>query len=180
MYTKRERKLLSISRAAIDLKGFFIITNKGDIIDEPTLLVSLFTKVEIEYFLQLLKLNTLQTLIIEEGIVKENVVGIVGYPDQSIDLNFTPAGVITLIASSISFKSEEIIANEGNKVYEDIANSVNTIEVMANIISFYMNTRYEEVIQLPINEIFRRYAICQKSFPNQVEPLTKEDKANNE
>jgi hypothetical protein len=38
-----------------------------------------------------------------------------------------------------------------------------------------MNISYDYAISLPINEIYKRYAVCQQAFPNQIKPLTTDE-----
>ena len=68
----------------------------------------------------------------------------------------------------------EYLENKDNIPYLETAESVSYLETMSAIISYYTNTAYEKVIALPINEIYKRYAVCQQAFPNQIQPLTNE------
>lgn len=174
MFTESERELLKISRAIISLHGFFIVTQENIIIDDPMILVDLLTKVELETFKSLLNVDPLERIEIEENVVKNKFLTLLG-SDQFIDFNFTPAGVIAFIAEAVIKKSEEYLLNEGNIPYQEAEESVNYLESMSAIISYYMNVPYDTVISLPIPEIYKRYAICHVAFPNQVLPLTNED-----
>ena len=171
MYTENERKILSISRAVINLKGFYVITESEKIIDDPVIMVNLLSKVELETFSTLLTLSLEQRLEVEEAILRSHILIIVGYNGQKIDLNYTPAGVIATIAQAITSKSEQYLDNENNSMYDFTETTVNYIEEMSAIISYYMNIRYDYVITLPINEIYKRYAICQRAFPHQIDKL---------
>lgn len=175
MYNEKERKLLSISRAVIDLHGFFIVTTENKIIDNPVIMIDLLSKVELETFGALLQLSPDQKIRVEETIVHTGVLNIIGYDRHVIDLDMTPAGVITTIASAITLKTEQYIKNDSNLMYLETDSTVNYIEQMCAIISYYMNLKYDYVISLPINEIYKRYTICQQSFSSQISPLTKED-----
>lgn len=173
MFTESERDLLKVSRALINLHGFFIVTKNNEIIDDPLVIVNLLTKVELETFKSLLNVGPEERVEIEENVVSNTFLAILG-SDELINPSFTPAGVISLLAEAVIKKSEEYLANENNAVYEEVAASVNYIETMSAIISYYMNTSYESVISLPICEIYKRYAVCQQAFPNQIQPLSNE------
>lgn len=178
MYNERERKLLSISRAVIDLHGFFIITTNDILIDNPVIMINLLSKVELETFGALLNLKPDQRVGIEEIIVNTGILNIIGHENLKIDLDYSPAGVISTIASAITLKSEQYLKNTNNEMYIETNSTVNYIEQMCAIISYYMNIKYDYVISLPINEIYKRYAICQQSFSSQIEPLTNDDTKN--
>lgn len=171
MFTESERDLLKISRALINLHGFFIVTKNNEILDNPMVVVNLLTKVELETFKSLIDVDPLERVDIEENVIENTFLALLG-SDELINLNYTPAGVITLLAEAVIKKSEEYLTNENNKVYEDTASSVNYIETMSAIISYYMNIEYDYVLTLPICEIYKRYAVCQSAFPNQIQPLS--------
>lgn len=174
MFTESERELLKVSRAIISLHGFFIVTKENIIIDDPMILVDLLTKVELETFKSLLNVDPLERIEIEENVVTNKFLTLLG-SDQFINFNFTPAGVIAFIAEAIIKKSEEYLLNEGNIPYQEAEDSVNYLESMSAIISYYMNVPYDTVISLPIAEIYKRYAICHVAFPNQVLALTNDE-----
>lgn len=171
MFTESERDLLKISRALINLHGFFIVTKNNEILDNPMVVVNLLTKVELETFKSLIDVDPLERVDIEENVIENTFLALLG-SDELINLNYTPAGVITLLAEAVIKKSEEYLTNENNKAYEDTASSVNYIETMSAIISYYMNVEYDYVLTLPICEIYKRYAVCQSAFPNQIQPLS--------
>lgn len=173
MFTESERSLLRVSRALINLHGFFIVTTENRVLDNPIILVDLLTKVEIETFKTLLNVTPSERVEIEDNILENKVLTILGEATK-INLNFTPAGIINFIAEAIVKKSEEYLENKDNIPYLETAASVNYLETMSAIISYYTNTPYEDVISLPISEIYKRYAVCQAAFPNQIQPLTNE------
>lgn len=173
MFTQSERDLLTVSRALLNLNGFFLVTEENTILDNPIILVDLLTKMEIETFKTLLKVSPSDRVEIEENIVENKFLALLG-STYKINFNFTPAGVITSIAEAIVKKSEEFLENKDNIPYLETAESVSYLETMSAIISYYTNTAYEKVIALPVNEIYKRYAVCQQAFPNQIQPLTNE------
>jgi hypothetical protein len=46
---------------------------------------------------------------------------------------------------------------------------------MCAIVSRFLCTPFAEVELLPVNEIFRRYAICASAFPREVMPLKEQE-----
>lgn len=174
MFSESERKLLKISRALVSLRGFFIVDQEYNVIDDPIILINLLNNIELESFKNIYDLNPVEKLNIENSIVRDKVLSILGY-DKQINLDYTPAGVITSIAAAVIKKSEEYLLNTDNKMYEEAVSGVNYIEQMCAIISYYTNTTYDVVIEYPINEIYKRYAICQTAFPNQIQALSPEE-----
>jgi len=173
MFTESERDLLKVSRALINLHGFFIVTKNNEIIDDPLIIVNLLTKVELETFKSLLEVDPVERVIIEENVAENTFLAILG-SDELINYDYTPAGVISMLAEAVIKKSEEYLTNENNLMYAETAASVNYIETMSAIIAYYMNVEYDYVLSLPICEVYKRYAVCQQAFPNQVQPLTNE------
>ena len=111
MFTESERDLLKVSRALINLHGFFIVTKNNEIIDNPMIIVNLLTKVELETFSSLLDVSPEDRVIIEENIAENTFLAILG-SDELINYNFTPAGVVTLLAEAVIKKPEEYLSNE--------------------------------------------------------------------
>ena len=173
MFTESERELLKISRALINLHGFFIVTKNNEIIDNPMVVVNLLTKVELETFKSLLSVDPIERVMIEENVAENTFLALLG-SDELINYDFTPAGVISLLAEAVIKKSEEYLTNENNALYDESEASVNYVETMCAIISYYMNINYDYAISLPICEIYKRYAVCRQAFPSQVQPLTNE------
>ena len=68
MFTQSERDLLTVSRALLNLNGFFLVTEENTILDNPIILVDLLTKMEIETFKTLLKVSPNDRVEIEENI----------------------------------------------------------------------------------------------------------------
>lgn len=171
MFSESERDLLKISRALINLHGFFIVDAEYNIIDNPIVIVDLLTKVELESFKALSSLDPIEKFNVENSVVKNCTLAMLG-SDKQISFDFCPAGVISFIANAIIAKSEQYLVNSRNEAYLESAANVNYLETMCAIISYYMNISYDYAISLPISEIYKRYAVCQQAFPNQVQPIS--------
>lgn len=171
MFSESERDLLKISRALINLHGFFIVDAEYTILDNPILIVDLLTKVELESFKSISQLDPLEKFKVEQAIAENCILAILG-TESRILFDYSPAGVTSLIASAIIMESEKYLNNNQNEAYIEADSSVNYIETMCAIISYYMNVSYDYAISLPINEIYKRYAVCQRAFPSQVQPIS--------
>ncbi len=173
MFSESERDLLKISRALINLHGFFIVDANYEILDNPILIVDLLTKVELESFKSLLKLDPIEKFNVETSIAENCILAILG-TDKKVLFDYCPAGVVSFISNAIVIESEKFLNNKNNEAYIESAESVNYLETMCAIISYYMNISYDYAISLPINEIYKRYAVCQQAFPSQIQPISTE------
>lgn len=171
MYTEKENDLFKQSRAIIDLHGFFVITEDDFVLDNPKIIVNLLTIKEAIAFDSFDEKDATDRLDIEEAIVQNNILSIVNYKDQTISILRTPAGVISLIAEAI-IKCTQSYLEQPVLKYQEIELNVTFLDTMASIISYYMNTPIDTVLQWPVSQIYKRYAMCAKAFPSQVTPLT--------
>ena len=87
MFTQSERDLLTVSRALLNLNGFFLVTEENTILDNPIILVDLLTKMEIETFKTLLKVSPSDRVEIEENIVENKFLALLG-STYKINFNF--------------------------------------------------------------------------------------------
>ena len=181
-YKLSEDIVYGLDKATITLNGFFVYVTKDlenfEIVDNPKILVELFNIDELKRYINFRSSvkNKLSTGI-DDVVVKDKVIKIVGYEEYELVINFCPAGVIKYIADSIYFKSYSFLCNteEELTIYDS---NVNLIEQLAGIISYYLHTSYLEVIKLPINEIFKLYAVCLKTFPGIKDIRTVEEENN--
>lgn len=159
------------SRAVINLHGFFVITNTHSIIDNPKIVVKCLQVSELfvmEYFDNL---SPLDKLIVEEDLIRDNVCEIYNHEGETISLEYTPAGIITSIASAILNLSLKYLINDDGVPYAQHYERISYLENMQAIVSYYLQIPYGEVVKLPLNELFHKHAICARAFPNQVLPL---------
>ena len=174
MFSPEERDLLKISRAMITLHGFFIVDEDYNIIDSPLVMVNLLTKPELESFQALASLTPEERYKVEDSMLENCVLTVIGNT-RKILWDYSPAGVSSSISRAIILLSEFYLKNESNNAYVEAASGVNYLETMCAIISYYMNVTYDYAVSLPVNEIYKRYAICQQAFPNQVQPISVEE-----
>ena len=170
MFSESERDLLKISRAIINLHGFFVVDKELNIIDNPIIIVDLLTKVELESFKALSALNPMEKYNVENSIAENCILAVVG-SDVKIAFDYSPAGIVSFIANAVVVESEKYLNNENNNAWFETVNSVNYLETMCSIIAYYMNISYDYAISLPISEIYKRYAVCHKAFPSQIQAI---------
>jgi len=174
MYNEKENDLFKQSRAIIDLHGFFVITEADFILENPKVIVNLLTIKEAVAFDSFDEQAIEDRLDIEDSIITNSIVSIVNYPKEVISLIRSPAGVISFIAEAVIKMSQSYTENPPAK-FISVAESINFLEQMAAIISYYLNTPVDTVLGWPISQIYKRYAMCHKAFPNQVLALQEKE-----
>lgn len=173
MFSNEEKDILNIDRAVIDLHGFFIISsNDFTIINNPKVIVTLLNEKELTAFLGLNNISPNEKLTIEESVVTHCVLKIIDQEGVLISLDYTPAGIISYIAEAVIAKSTQYLEHP-EAMYDVASEAVTFFESMVSIIAYYTNTPYDVVKSYPINQIYKRYAICQSAFPSQINPIKK-------
>lgn len=151
----------------ISLQGHFTINRV--VYENPIVAARLLTVKEIQRINYLDIEHPVARMQIEEDILNNVFREIVGV-GNSIDWEECEAGLVETIVNSIVLTSISYVSDSIKK-YEDLIGTINVINSMCAIISRFLSTPFSEVEQLPINEIFRRYAICVMAFPKEVMPI---------
>lgn len=110
---------------------------------------------------------------IYEDVFKNCVLSIPGI-DGLLNLGNSSAGFIPTIGAAILSKSMEY-AEDPISSFRNSLENVDVIDSMCAIISRYLNTPYYEVRSYSINKIFDLFAVCHKTFPNEVQELKREE-----
>lgn len=164
-----------INSAVVNLTDFFIVmrdprNDTSYIVEDPKIIVDLFTPEELKRYHDLSNVSFDTEIITENVIARDKIVKVLGYENLEVDLLRSPAGITSLISLAIFTKSFDYLANSLENFSEHIE-GLSKLSVMCGIISYYLNTPYDVVKNYPISEIFKKYAICVKAFPNQVKDL---------
>lgn len=179
MFKKSEEITKGIGSAVLSLRGQHLclddpINNRLMVIDNPVVLLDLLTIAELKRYVGLSELSDSMRLEVEETVVRDKVIEVVGYTGRFINIYESPAGVISTIANTIFYKSYEYL-KEPKLQYGLHLDNVNFIEQMCGIVSYYLHMPFNEVERLPINEIFRLHSICHSAFPAQVNDIRQEE-----
>jgi hypothetical protein len=108
--------------------------------------------------------SELANLIIEDevfNLVFEEIVGL----DEEIILDSLEAGIVSTIAGTVIEQSYFYVNNKLDKVLEKEESEISVIDQMQFLISHSYTMDFEKVRQLPINEIFKMYAVIKRTFP---------------
>lgn len=157
-------------RAVLDLHGFFLVLDTMEIVENPKIIIETLKPAEFFVMDFYDQLDDLDRLIVEEGIVKDNVNMVYGYSNK-INLEYTSAGLITTIAKAVLELTLKYLQNTDGKPYEEKYDNVAYYENVQAIVAHYLNIPFNVVEKFSISELFHKHAICSKTFVTQVNPL---------
>lgn len=109
-------------------------------------------------------------LVVEDNVFDLAVEGIVGFDDDilsNINRDKLEAGIISTVSLAIIAKSYFYYRN-AEKILGLLSEEVEIVDSINAVVSRYTCTPYDEVRKLPINELMKRFAILQKTFPNEI------------
>lgn len=178
MLTEKELELGS--RAVLNLHGFFVITTEDQIIENPQIIIQTLKSSELYLMDYYDNLSEYERSDLEEIILESNVLGIYGYEDKQICPNNTPAGIISSIAQVILDLTLKYLVNENGQEYKQKLETVTYLESMQAIVSYYLNLPYNVVCEMSITELYKKHAICYKTFSGQINPLCEIEQENGE
>lgn len=110
---------------------------------------------------------------IYEEVCKKSILGIIGFDDEFVDFDNSPAGIVGHIGFKILENSKQI-TNDIEESFNILSSSISLYERISMVVSYYSNIKYEDSQQLPLDELIKRYAICSMAFPNTVPPIVLE------
>ncbi len=153
---------------AIPLTGLEVNIN-GLVYKDPICIARLLSIHELERYNNFDTQSPQSMMMIEEEIIENVFESFLGITER-VDWGKIDAGVISTIVKSIIIKSQYMIIDIINTV-ENYKSSFNVIHSIAAIVSRFSATPYDQVENLPISEIIRRYSILQATFPEEIHPL---------
>lgn len=154
---------------AITLSGLEVTIN-GNIYNEPICIARLLTIQELERLESFKSDTEISKAILDQELVNLVFVSFLGITD-TVDWEEIEAGVITTIADAIKAKSMQI-AFDVTGYINFSQQQLGVYHSIQAIVSRFLSTPFDVVEKLPINELLRRYAICQMTFPQEVQPIT--------
>lgn len=169
MFNNSKEIIKNINSCRCEINTPIVITN-GKVFKEITkavCIVDLLSVSELKRYTNLGHKSDVLEAVVENVIVKDKVKEILNFEGYSIDIQRSPAGSITTLAFAIYLKSKMHLM-EPEPMYRLQEQSITMIDKMAAIIAYYMNIPFTTVLDLPVNEIYRRYAITSGAFPSQV------------
>lgn len=171
-----DKDLVLGSRAVINLHGFFVISDKDEIIEHPQIVIETLKPKELFLMDYFDTLSPYEQADLEDVLINDNVICIYGYDGAKISLEFTPAGVVSTIAKAILELSFKYLLNKDGKAYKEKLDSITYLESMQAIVSHFLNIPYNIVSEMPLSELYKKHALCYATFPDVINPLCKIDK----
>lgn len=107
---------------------------------------------------------------INEEIFKKCVIELIGFPEEVIDIDESPAGIVDHIATKIKYNSNALLSNI-EETYQHMVSIASLYERMALVVAHYTNNTYEYTQQLPVDELIKRYTLCSIAFGRDVPPI---------
>lgn len=153
---------------AISLEGQYVTIN-NNIYKDPVVIARLLSPQELDRVLRFNIDDDKAAEIIERDILDNTFIEFLGITD-TVDWEGIEAGIPSTIAEVIVAKSTSYINDPVGAVAEESA-SIGLVDSMMAFVSRYMSTPFSEVQKLPINEVYRRYAICLQAFATEVPPI---------
>ena len=156
------------------LTGIDIVTKNDITIRSPDIkfrLLSFSEYCKVQTMIQ----SGMKSYDINEEIVSTCVLGIIGFDSEVIDYEESAAFVCDHIADKIRLNTE-LMLKDLKASYDVILSTITRIEQVAMMVSHYSATPYATVIELPLDMLFKRYAICATVFPNFPELVPEEVK----
>lgn len=150
----------------VNLKDITIICKSGTIIFSPNFKIKLLSYPDINK-IELMESSGMKEVDINEEIVEKCLLTIIGFEEEELDLDNSPAGVVDHLATKIKLNSLMCI-NEVEETFQKFISTSSLFDRLALVVAHYTNNTYEYTQQLPIDELMKRYAVCYMSFPNVV------------
>lgn len=152
----------------VNLQGISIICKSGLAILSPNIKIKLMSYPDINK-VQMMEASGMKESDINEEICNKCVVSLLGFEEEEIDFDESPAGVIDHLATKIKLNSI-LIVNNIEESYGKMVVACSLYERLAMVVAYYTNNTYEFTQNLPIDELLKRYTLCSLSFRD-VPPL---------
>lgn len=126
-----------------------------------------------------IKLNSpIDEELMYDEIISTCMIDIIGHDSKDpIDIDALPAGIVSTIAKTIWSMSVSHTVDPIRYI-EDYHSKVTSLDIVAAVVARYMNLKFEDALNTPINKLYEYYSICAKAFPSEValpkEPETTE------
>lgn len=150
----------------IVLEGIEVTCKSGLRIISPNIKFKLLSYPDINK-VNLMVTSGMKEVDINDEIFNKCVLEIIGFKDEVIDTEESPAGIVEHIAEKIKLNSKALL-NDLEETYQHMVVTASLYERMAMAVAHYSNHPYEYVQQLPIDELIKRYTICSLAFPREV------------
>lgn len=111
---------------------------------------------------------------IYEEICNKCIRGIMHFPNEAIDYDASPAGVVTHLGQKILHHSRQTCEHI-QETFAVFSENVTLIDQLTAFVSRYTCTPIKEVREYPVDRIVREYSILQAAFPSELQPIVIEE-----
>lgn len=118
--------------------------------------------------------SSMQEEDIFEEICNKCVLGLVYLPNEQLDYDISPAGIVSHLGNKILHHSRDA-CNDIPKTFQMLSNHITLIDQITAFVSRFTCTPIKEVRDYPIDQLLRDFTIIQSAFPNEVQPITQEE-----
>ena len=146
-----------------------IVCTSGLIIRSPTIKFKLLSYPDLNK-IGMMTASRMKDSDINEEVCNKCIIHIVGFEEEIIDFDESPAGIVDHIGSKIRENSVSVI-DDLETTFEQMVRLASMFERISLVVAHYTNNTYEYCQGLPVDELMKRYAICSLAFPAQVPPI---------
>lgn len=122
---------------------------------------------------ELIKINSIKqedpeiAFLLEEDVFELVLDHIVGLPLESgIDIDYMEAGIISTISAGVMYASNFYFNNVHAGIQRGLTEST-IFDQMQLVVAKNFNIQYKDVLLMPIDELARKFALFQTTFPDQ-------------
>jgi hypothetical protein len=161
--------ILSIKQGKVSMSlGDLNVSIGGVIYNNLVLIARLLTYDEVIRLDSFDSTNPLANALIEDDVFDLVFERILGFPDDvEIDKDEIEAGIISTVTYAIITRSIEHVTS-ADALLEQYESELNAIDTMQAVVSRYMCTPFQDIVDLPINELFKRFALVKKTYPHEI------------
>ena len=112
-------------------------------------------------------------LVVEEEVFARCFLGVLG-TDAQLDMNNLEAGVVTKIGQAILRRSLELYVDYERYTEHFINLKSRYFDIIKSLLCRYQNAKMEELDDMPIDQLLRRFAMLRAAFPKETEITSQE------
>jgi len=160
-----ERMAMSFDTLAIDINGYYY--------NNLTFIIRLLT------YDELIRVNSIRAddavinLIIEEDVFSICLIEIVGIEDE-VNINVMEAGIISTISGAIISASNFYFSDVPAAIEKESSEST-VFNQMQLVVAKNYNIHFKDVIDMPVDELVRKFSLFQSTFPNEALNFNREE-----
>lgn len=112
-------------------------------------------------------------LVAEEEVFKRCCIGVAGV-EVTIQFDEIEAGVVTMIAQAILRRSLDMYMDFGKYIEIFYGRKSTYFDIIKSLLCRYQNEKMDDLDNMPIDKLLRRFAMLQSAFPEETKIKSKE------